>query len=153
MKHLPAMQEPQETRDQSPGQEDPLGEGTAVHCSVLAWRTPRTEEPGGLQSLGSQRVGCAWSGWAPRSRAAHSTSWGSFPGGAVVKNLPTRAGDSRDSGLTPGPGRSLGGGHSNPFQASCLGNPTDRGAWWAAVPGVERSQTWRHNWPGRRALS
>ena len=54
VKNLPAMQEPW---DQSLGQEDPLEEGTAVHSSILAWRSPWTEEPGGLQSLGSQRVG------------------------------------------------------------------------------------------------
>ena len=41
---------------QSPGQEDPLEEGVAAHSSVLAWRTPWTEEPGGLRSMGSQRV-------------------------------------------------------------------------------------------------
>ena len=39
------------------GGEDPLQEGTATHSSVLAWRIPRTEEPGRLQSTGSQRVG------------------------------------------------------------------------------------------------
>ena len=39
------------------GQEDPLEEGTATHSSILAWRIPRTEEPGGLQSVGLQRVG------------------------------------------------------------------------------------------------
>ena len=38
------------------GQEDLLEEGTATHCSILAWRIPWTEEPGGLQSMGSQRV-------------------------------------------------------------------------------------------------
>ena len=38
------------------GQEDPLEEGTAIHSGILAWRIPWTEEPGGLQSLGSQRV-------------------------------------------------------------------------------------------------
>ena len=38
------------------GQEDPLKKGMAIHCSILAWRIPRTEEPGGLQSMGSQRV-------------------------------------------------------------------------------------------------
>ena len=38
------------------GQEDPLDEGMATHSSILAWRTPWTEEPGGLQSMGSQRV-------------------------------------------------------------------------------------------------
>ena len=38
------------------GWEDPLGEGMATHSSILAWRIPWTEEPGGLQSTGSQRV-------------------------------------------------------------------------------------------------
>ena len=50
VKNLPAMQE---TQDQSLGQEDPL-KGMATYSSVLAWRTPRTEEPGGLQSMGSK---------------------------------------------------------------------------------------------------
>ena len=39
------------------GQEDPLQEGMATHSSILAWRSPWTEEPGGLQSLGLHRVG------------------------------------------------------------------------------------------------
>ena len=39
------------------GQEEPLEEGIATHSSILAWRTPRTEEPGGLQSMGSQKFG------------------------------------------------------------------------------------------------
>ena len=39
-----------------PGQEDPLEKGMASHSSILAWRIPWTEEPGGLQSMGSQRV-------------------------------------------------------------------------------------------------
>ena len=39
------------------GQEDPLEEGMAIHSSILAWRISWTEEPGGLQSMGSQRVG------------------------------------------------------------------------------------------------
>ena len=39
------------------GWEDPLEEGITVHSSILVWRIPRTEEPGGLQSIGSQRVG------------------------------------------------------------------------------------------------
>ena len=47
----------------------------------------------------------------------------------VVKNLPANAGDIRDMGSIPGPGRSLGGGHGNPLQYSCLKNPIDRGAW------------------------
>ena len=55
-KNLPAMQETQEAWVRSLGQEDPLEEGMAVHFSILAWRIPWTEEPGGLQSTGSQRV-------------------------------------------------------------------------------------------------
>ena len=54
VKNLPAVQE---TQVQSLGQEDLLEEGTATHSSVLAWRIPWTEEPGGLQSVGLQRVG------------------------------------------------------------------------------------------------
>ena len=50
------MQEPQETRVQFLGGEDPLEEGMAAHSSILAQRIPWTEEPGGLQSMGSQRV-------------------------------------------------------------------------------------------------
>ena len=53
----------------------------------------------------------------------------------VVKNLPANAGDIRDSGLIPG------GGNSNPLQYSCLENPMDRGAWWAAVHRVTKSWT------------
>ena len=56
VKKLLAMQETQETRVRSLGQEDPLEEGMAAHSSILAWRIPWTEEPGGLQSMGSQRV-------------------------------------------------------------------------------------------------
>ena len=51
---------------QSLGQEDSLEEGMATHSSILAWKIPRTEEPGGLQSIGSQRVGHDWSNLACR---------------------------------------------------------------------------------------
>ena len=47
----------QETRVQSLGQEDPLEKGMATYSSILAWRIPWTEEPGGLQFLGSRRAG------------------------------------------------------------------------------------------------
>ena len=57
----------------------------------------------------------------------------------VVKNPPANAGDARDMGLIPGSGRSPGGGHGNPLKFSCLGNPMDRGVWWAAVHGVAKS--------------
>ena len=54
--YLP-MQEIQEVWVESLGQEDPLEEEMATHSSILAWEIPWTEEPGGLQSMGSQRVG------------------------------------------------------------------------------------------------
>ena len=50
-------QEVQETQVQSLGREDLLEEGMATHSSILSWRIPWTEEPDGLQSMGSQRVG------------------------------------------------------------------------------------------------
>ena len=53
VKNLPAIRE---TQVQSLGWEDPLEKGMATHCSILAWRMPWTEEPGGLQSMGSQRI-------------------------------------------------------------------------------------------------
>ena len=67
-KNPPAMQETQEIRVQSLGWEDPLEEGMATHSSILAWRIPWREEPGGLQSVGLQRLGHDWSDWA-RMRA------------------------------------------------------------------------------------
>ena len=54
---LPAIQEPQEMRVRSLGWEDPLEESMGTHSSILAWEIPWTEEPGGLQSIGPQRVG------------------------------------------------------------------------------------------------
>ena len=54
------------------------------------------------------------------------------------KNPPANKGDM---GSIPGLGRSSGEGNGNPFQYSCLGNPMDRGAWWATVHGVVRSWT------------
>ena len=56
VKNLPPMQETQEMWVQSLGQEEPLEKGMAIHWSILAWRIPWTEEPGGLQSMASQRV-------------------------------------------------------------------------------------------------
>ena len=54
VKNLPAVQE---IRVRSVGREDPLEKEMATHSSILSWRIPWTEEPGGLQSMGSQRVG------------------------------------------------------------------------------------------------
>ena len=58
----------------------------------------------------------------------------------MVKNPPANAGDAGDTGLIPGSGKSPEG-NGNPLQYSCLENPMDRGAWWATVHGVAKSQT------------
>ena len=73
----------------------------ATHSRTLAWKTPWTEEPGRLQSMGSWRVGHDWATSLSR----------------------------------------IGEGNGNPLQCSCLENPRDGGAWWAAVYGVAQSRT------------
>ena len=59
----------------------------------------------------------------------------------MVKNPPANAGDTRDTGSTPGSGRSPAGGHGNILQYSCLENPMERGAWRATVHKVTKSGT------------
>ena len=73
----------------------------APHSSTLAWKISWTEEPGGLQTMGSLRVRHDWATSLSR----------------------------------------IGGGNGNPLQCSCLENPRDGGAWWAAVYGVAKSRT------------
>ena len=62
-----------------------------------------------------------------------------IPGGTEVKNPPANAGDTRDTGLIPGSGKSLEGVSGNPLHYSCLENPMDIGAWWATVHEVTES--------------
>ena len=61
--------------------------------------------------------------------------------GAVVKNLPAKARDVRDTASLPGSGRSPRGGNGNSLQYFRLGKPMDRGGWWATVYGVAKTQT------------
>ena len=86
---------PKGHRVQSLGQEDPLEEGMATHSSILAWIIPWTEEPGGLQSIGSQRVGHSRSDLAPTSQSwlDMESTW--FPGLAFASCWMLEA----DSGL------------------------------------------------------
>ena len=63
-----------------------------------------------------------------------------FLGGSMVKNLPANAGDA---GSIPGLGRSPGEGNGNPLPYSCLENSMDRGAWWATVHELTKSQIWQ----------
>ena len=55
------------------GWEDPLEKDMATHCHILAWRIPRTEEPDGVQSMGSQRVGHDWSNLAYKRRDTYES--------------------------------------------------------------------------------
>ena len=101
-----SMQETQEMWVQSLGQEDPLEEEMATHSSILAWRIPRTEEPGRLHTV---------------HEVAESDT---------TEQLHFRFSLS-----------CIGEGNGNPLQCSCLENPRDGGAWWAAVYGVAQSWT------------
>ena len=67
---------------------------------------------------------------------------GAHPGSTVVKNLPAKAGDTRDVSSIPGAGRSPRGGNGDLLQYSCLENSMDRGAWRATVHGFAKSWTW-----------
>ena len=99
-----------------PGSERFPGEGNGKPSSVFAWRIPWTEEPGGLQSMGSQRVG--------HKLTANTFT---FPSGSAEKIPPANAGATGEEGSIPGSGRSPGGGHDSLLQYSCLGNPMDGG--------------------------
>ena len=92
------------------GVEDSLEKEMATHSSILPWKTPWTEEPSRLQSIGSQRV---------RHDLTTEQSL-SLPPGLVVKNLPTISGDV---GWIPKLVRSPGEGNGNPLQYFCLEVP------------------------------
>ena len=83
-----------------------IGEGSGTHSSTLAWKIPWLEEPGGLQSMGTEE--------------SDLTEWLHFPFSLSC----------------------IGEGNGDPLQCSCLKNPRDGGAWWAAVYGVAQSRTW-----------
>ena len=84
----------------------PTEKAMAPHSNTLAWKIPWTEEPGGLQSMGSLGVGHDWA-----TSFSLFTSW-------------------------------IGEGNGNPLPCSCLENPKDGGACWAAICGVKQNRTW-----------
>ena len=73
--------------------------------------------------------------------AIHQHTPGASLVALVVKNSRASAGDTKDMGSVPGPGRSPGGGHGNSLQYSCLEDPTGRGSWQATARRVVKSQT------------
>ena len=127
----------------------------ATHSSTLAWKIPWMEEPGGLQSMGSWRVGHDWCNIAVAaavvirfaSHAKSETGWKKhayfrLPWWLRSKESGCNAGDAGDVGSIPTLERSSGVGNGNPLKYSCLGNPMDRGTWQATVHGVTKSWTW-----------
>ena len=110
-----------------------LGENYRYQCQASQDVAPSlagcTLKKGGCPTLGNMEIQ-----WVVlRSR--------DFPSGAVVRNSPANAGDTRDTGLIPGSGISPGLGNCNPFQYSFLENSMDRGAWRAIVNGIAQNWT------------
>ena len=128
----------------------------AIHSSILVWEITWTEEPGGLQSIESRRVGYNWSDWAHThaSTSLHMV-WNvtenltllhcvcflikqGLHDGSVVKNLPANAGDL---GSIPGTGKFPEEGNGNPFQYPCLENPMTEEPGRLQFMGSQKSQT------------
>ena len=113
----------------------------ATHPNILAWRIPWTEEPGRLQSMGSQELDTTQQLNHHHIFFMVYSSTFNDQYGSVGKESACNAGDLS---LSPGSGRSPGKGNSYPLQYSCLVNSMDRRAWWTtAHEGTESDPTWR----------
>ena len=118
----------------------------ATYSSTLAWKISWTEEPGGLQSMGWQRVRHNEHAYVRVHTHTHThthtqvRSWASQVA-LEVKNQSASAGEVREAGSVPQSGRSPGGHRGNPLQYSCLENPMDGEAWQAMVHRVAKSWT------------
>ena len=141
------MQETQQTWVRSLVQEDALEEEVATHSSIRAWRIPWTEEPDRLQSMGLQRVGKnlvtkqlrrRWWHPTPVLLPGKSHGWRSLVGWSPWGHSESDTTERLHFQFSPS---CIGEGNGNPLQCSCLENPRDRGAWWAAVYGVTQSRT------------
>ena len=125
----------------------------APHSSTIAWKIPWMEEPGRLQSMGSLRVGHDWATslslftfmhwrrkWQPTPMFLPGESQGR---GSLVGCSPwgRKESDTTERLHFHFSLSCIGEGNGNPFQCSCLENPRDGVAWWAAVYGVAQSRT------------
>ena len=117
--------------------------GAAVWCCytlflqwyfAVAWFPPCLPPSTSVLSIWRQTLACSGSECFSDTRASKVT---------LVKNPAANPRAKGDTDSIPGSGRSSAGGNGNPLQHSCLGNPMDRGAWWATVHGSQRV---RHNW-------
>ena len=128
-------------------------EEMATHSSVLAWRISGTGESGGLLSMGSHRVGHDWSDLAAaaavsnveKAMVPHSSflawkiPWTGEPGGLQsMRSWRVRHDWATSFHLSLS---CIGEGNGNPLQCSCLENPRNGRAWWAAIYGVAQSRT------------
>ena len=126
----------------------------APHSSTLAWKIPWTEEPGRLQSMASLRVRHDWAislslftfmhwrrKWQPTPVFLPEESQGrrSLVGCCLWGGAES---DTTEQFHFHSSLSCIGEGHGNPLQCSCLENPRDGGAWWAAIYGVADSWTW-----------
>ena len=135
------------------GQEDPLEEEMATYSSILAWEISWTEEPGGLPStvIGVIRLfpftmitGMFWfrrRQWHPTPvlLPGKSRGWRSLEGCSPWGRWESDTTERLHFHFSLS---CIGEGNGNPLQCSCLENPRDGGAWWAAVYGVTQSRTW-----------
>ena len=107
----------------------------ATHSSVLAWRISGTGEPGGLPSMGSHRVGHDWSDLVAGDGERQGSLVCCSPWGREKSDTTEQVHFHFSVSC-------IGEGNGNPLQCSCLENPRDGGARWAAVYGVVQSRTW-----------
>ena len=123
----------------------------APHSRTLAWKIPWAEEPGRLQSMGSRRVGHDFTFTfhfhaLEKEMATHSSilAW-RIPGTGEPRGLQSkgsvRVGHDQVTSYFHFPLSCIGEGNGNPLQWSCLENPRDGGAWWAAIYGVAQNRT------------
>ena len=151
-----------ETWVRSLGWEDPLEEGMATHSNILAWRIPQAEDPGSYVAMSWTQlkwlsmhtclyIKISFPNWtiptAMRRRQWQPTSvllpgkshgWRSLVG---CSPWGREALDTTERLYFHFSLSCIGEGNGNPLQCSCLENPRDRGAWWAAIHGVTQSQT------------
>ena len=111
--------------------------GIEPACSALQANSLPSEPPGKLPSSTIVQMYFTKADPKPCAKSLTVFNKQQLSNKQTVKNLLAMW----ETGLIPGSGRSPGGGHGNPLQYSCLGNPMDRGAWWAIVDGVAKSQT------------
>ena len=113
------------------------------------WSRLPFPSPGDLPNPGINMVSPTWQAdslplshlWSHNASIIQDNRINGFPGGSVVKNLPTNVGASGNSSGIPGLGRSPGEANGYPLQYSCLENPMSGGVWWATVYGVAKSWT------------